>query len=151
MDSLRALARGLDEGLIRRAAMLAGEGEAMGPFEIHGRRGEEHLAGKLAGRTDAALGDGLLGGFAGELEGDGGRIVGIGREKIDGAADSGPEPLDGKAGQAVNAGFARGEPPPVLLLADAQRRHHAHARHGDRLVQCLAHSILSIRAEPSPR
>ena len=47
MDPLRALARGLDEGLVLRAALAAGESEAMGPFEIHGRRGEEHLAGDV--------------------------------------------------------------------------------------------------------
>ena len=152
MDLLRTLGGDVqDLGIAGRPAAVR-QPHAPGPFEVDGGRGQEHLAGEGAGAADAALLDRLAGGAARHLEAEIGGIQGIQGQIIDRAADGGAQALDGEAGQAMDAGFAGGEPAPVLRLALAEGGQDADARDGDRLACCAArHAILSIMAKASPR
>jgi len=128
-----------------------GDGKAPVPFEVHGRRGQEHLAREMTGLADLAFFQGLGHGQARHLEAEVSGLGWIERQEIDRPADGRAHAFDGKAGQPVDAGFAGRKPAPVLRLAGAERGDHADAGDGDGLSLFLSHPILSITAMPSPR
>src|SRR4029077_562185 len=145
-------------GVVLQAGPI-GHGDAVMPFDLERRCGEEQRTRKAAFAADAGLGDGF---FAGE-DGDalrqlrGRHVVLV--DVVDGAGDRGAQPLGRKAADGANAGLPGGELRPIVFLADAKRADDADAGDGDDGTAgfvTLAHDaplqpIRSTSASPSPR
>src|SRR5580700_8407340 len=136
-----------------------GDGDAVMPFDLERRRGEEQRTGKARLATDAGLRDGFFAGEDGDaLRQFGGRHI-VFVDVVDGAGDGGAQPFGRETRDGANAGLAGGQFRPIVFFADAERADHADAGDGDDGTAgfvALAHDgplqpTRSTSASPSPR
>jgi len=116
------------------------ERKAVVPVQFHRRRGEEQRPAEIV-EGKARFGDRLVRGLFRQFVGEGGSALVARRQEIDHPGDAGAQLVHRKAGDRVDAGGAGGQRRPVVLFADAERRHHANAGDGD---QRPAHMVLRV-------
>ena len=117
---------------LRIAELLLADGtdelEALRPFHLDRRNRQEQRARKIALGTDAGLGEGFVGGDVGEVFGQARGGEGIDRNEIDRSGHRRLQPVDRKARHRADAGLARRQPVPIVLLPRAERGNDAHVR-----------------------
>jgi hypothetical protein len=101
------------------------------PFDLDRRDRQEQRAGKIGLGADCGLSERFFGGHFGQPLGQSRRGDGIDDDEIDRARHGRLQAVDRKARHGLDAGLARGQLAPVVLLAGAERRHHAHAGDDD--------------------
>ena len=109
----------------------ASEFEPLRPFDLDRRHRQEQRSGKIGLAADRGLFERFFGGHFGQPLGQSRRGDGIDGDEIDRARHGRFQPVDREARHGADAGFARGQLAPIVLLAGAERRHHAHAGDDD--------------------
>ena len=109
----------------------ASEFEPLRPFDLDRRYREKQRSGKIGLGADRGLFERFLGSHFGQPLGQSRRGDGIDGDEIDRPRHGRFQPVDREARHGANAGFARGQLAPIVRLAGAERRHHAHAGDDD--------------------
>ena len=109
----------------------ASELEPLRPLDLDRRYREEQRAGKIGLAADGGLFERFFGGHFGQPLGEAGRRDGIDGDEIDRACHRRFQAIDRESRHGADAGLARDQLGPVVLLAGAERRHHTHAGDDD--------------------
>jgi hypothetical protein len=120
------------------------------PVEFHRRGGEEQRSAEIVDGK-ARFGDGFPGSSFGQFVGQRACALRAGGEKIHRAGDAGVELIHREAGDRMDAGLAGSQRFPVVLLADAERGHHADAGDGhdgtSKMIRELRHVRLRLQSD----
>ena len=134
-----------------RLADGAAEFEPLRPFDLDRGDCQKQRSGEITLAADAGLRHRFFGGGIGQPLGQVDRGGRLRRQKIHRAGHRGLQAVDRKTRHGADAGFAGGQPGPIVRLAGAERRHNANAGDDDdRPAEFIAWCCHDIPVDPAP-